>query len=436
VSESGRARQRVHVSVVAVVCAVVAVALLLFAVGHKSNFQVMDESKGEQRKFAPSPPQPIQACFRTGMCSEIMSGTSRASYIITTSEDCIEAIRDYHSGTYDQIVTRRSDSSVSVELECNVVLDTNANFPVNAEQLPDDVLAYLQPTAMQQSDHPELIDRAEALVGEAAMEVQAVVAVLDWVRANIEYDESMQLDNDALSVYRNRSGVCTGFSNLAVALLRAVGIPARVQAGCVLWGSPHGGLHSWLEVYYPDVGWVPSDSQIRQNFVERHVVSEKAWEWCERQSTIITMTDRVHPDKMYVITTPYTSSVWPGVRSAFVPSWDRRPLQVTPDQLSFIVSSGDARATSTVEVENTECSETAWALQHDAQWVQVSPSEGATRTEVSVSVDTSSLTLGLHTAKITIIVPGFSIDMYGVTVPIKVLVVDEVYHGYLPVVSR
>jgi hypothetical protein len=72
-----------------------------------------------------------------------------------------------------------------------------------------------------------------------------------------------------------------GYSNLAVALLRAAGIPARVAHGYLppgyewgfskeYWGVKvnDGGFHAYLEIYYPDAGWVFSDAEHSHNFVD------------------------------------------------------------------------------------------------------------------------------------------------------------------------
>jgi len=67
----------------------------------------------------------------------------------------------------------------------------------------------------------------------------------------------------------------SGFPIWRFAFLRALGIPARYVAGTNFTANyrvPRGdgtflsfllnyGAHSWLEVYYPDAGWVPYDGQ-------------------------------------------------------------------------------------------------------------------------------------------------------------------------------
>ncbi len=106
--------------------------------------------------------------------------------------------------------------------------------------LPDDVRGYLLPQpGWIQSDDPLIVAKAQELVDGAIRQVEAVDAIAAWVRGNIAYDYTFSLPADASSVFRNRSGVCAGFSTLTVALLRAAGIPARYHSGCVASAFPN-----------------------------------------------------------------------------------------------------------------------------------------------------------------------------------------------------
>jgi len=82
--------------------------------------------------------------------------------------------------------------------------------------------------------------------------------VLGWVRDRIRLSEEERLPQDAASVLARRSARCSGLANVAVALLRASGLPARTVSGFLV--TPSGSVpHRWLEVRLGDAGWVPSD---------------------------------------------------------------------------------------------------------------------------------------------------------------------------------
>ncbi len=107
------------------------------------------------------------------------------------------------------------------------------------------------------------------LVAGSRKESDAVQRVLGWVSRNIQYDLDRRLDQSPTAVLERRRGYCTGIADLTVALLRSVGIEARSVDGYVLRSS-HGegpGYHRWVEVYYPDLGWVFSDPASSHGFV-------------------------------------------------------------------------------------------------------------------------------------------------------------------------
>lgn len=69
------------------------------------------------------------------------------------------------------------------------------------------------------------------------------------------------------SVLEIKRGVCQDFAHLAIASLRAVGIPARYVSGYLMTRPPLGqaklkgadASHAWLSVWSPDSGWVDFD---------------------------------------------------------------------------------------------------------------------------------------------------------------------------------
>lgn len=163
------------------------------------------------------------------------------------------------------------------------VLESRIHFPLSS--FPRDVVDYLNPTKEVQSDHEEIIAVAKRLTKEAKTEYDAVSAVINYVADNIMYAHNPE-SFDALYTLRSKSGNCTNIAHIAIALLRAIGIPARIVGGVGLkkrWPIPIGngenlifgfsqGNHAWIEVYFPDIGWLPYDTQQTKNFTStRHI---------------------------------------------------------------------------------------------------------------------------------------------------------------------
>jgi hypothetical protein len=111
---------------------------------------------------------------------------------------------------------------------------------------------------------------ARALTAGSRTHHEAVSRILVWLAGNVRYDLDREAPQDAATVLARRSAYCTGFARLAVALLAEVGVEAREVAGYVvddLPGGPRSGFHRWIEVRYPDSGWVFSDPLASHGFV-------------------------------------------------------------------------------------------------------------------------------------------------------------------------
>jgi hypothetical protein len=90
---------------------------------------------------------------------------------------------------------------------------------------------------------------------------------------------------DALYGLEARKGNCQNFSHLSAALMRAVSIPVRIvngvtlnkpfnvsRKGGVLTFKMGQGRHSWIEVWFRDLGWVPFDPQQTELFVSNRYI--------------------------------------------------------------------------------------------------------------------------------------------------------------------
>lgn len=112
------------------------------------------------------------------------------------------------------------------------------------------------------------VERVAAVVASGAVtRYEAVSRVLGWISREIRYELDRGRPQDPASVLLRRSAHCTGVARLAVALLGTLSIEAREVAGFVA-GEPSGGeYHRWIEVFYPDRGWVFSDPLRYHHFV-------------------------------------------------------------------------------------------------------------------------------------------------------------------------
>jgi transglutaminase-like putative cysteine protease len=124
--------------------------------------------------------------------------------------------------------------------------------------------------AMDASPYARAFGLAKTLRARAATPYQYMQAVLDRVRDGATYSESPPPSAVPLVdfLFGSRLGYCQQFSGAMALLLRMGGVPARVATGF----SPgrfdrkrgeyivrDDDAHSWVEVYFPHLGWVTMD---------------------------------------------------------------------------------------------------------------------------------------------------------------------------------
>ncbi|MGQ9602460.1 MAG: transglutaminase-like domain-containing protein [Candidatus Bipolaricaulia bacterium] len=134
------------------------------------------------------------------------------------------------------------------------------------EEVPEEVRSlYTADGPYYRISDPLIISTAREVVGEERNPYLMALRIHDFVARRLSYDLDGEWD-DAPTVLRRRSGSCSEFTFLFIALARAVGLPARYAGGSVY--IPRGAFngtfvdrynHRWVEVYLPGYGWVPFD---------------------------------------------------------------------------------------------------------------------------------------------------------------------------------
>lgn len=128
------------------------------------------------------------------------------------------------------------------------------------QDLPDEVLPYLLPSRYCDSDL--LSDEAWRRFENVPLGWTRVQTVCDFVNTHLRFDY-MQASptRSAAGALRDRTGVCRDFTHLAIALCRALNIPARYCTGYISdVGQPPPyppmDFAAWMEVWLGDRWWV------------------------------------------------------------------------------------------------------------------------------------------------------------------------------------
>jgi hypothetical protein len=169
--------------------------------------------------------------------------------------------------------------STSVRLE---PLKTAAPFPVG--ELPPEISPYLAPTSLVPSNHPAIQAKASELTAGAANQFDVVRRIMTWTVDHMRYAQLPE-QYDALSALRTGQGNCQSYAHLTAALMRAAGIPVRIVSGVTL-KQPYEirldsgvlvmknaqGRYAWIEVWFPDLNWMPFDPQCTEMFISNRFI--------------------------------------------------------------------------------------------------------------------------------------------------------------------
>jgi len=119
---------------------------------------------------------------------------------------------------------------------------------------------YTQPEDYIESNDPLIMETAKNIVGNETNPQRVALKIANFVMETLTYKIQPE-EKGAKWALVNRQGDCSEYSYLFVALCRACGIPARIQAGFAFHriNEELSDGHMWAEYYLENYGWVPVD---------------------------------------------------------------------------------------------------------------------------------------------------------------------------------
>jgi transglutaminase-like putative cysteine protease len=127
------------------------------------------------------------------------------------------------------------------------IYDTSWIIETGYSLLPNEVLPYLNPSRYCESDR--LTHFALRMFGNVEPGFSRVTAICDWINSNLDYQAgSTGESTSACDVLIQRVGVCRDYAHLAIALCRALCIPARYISGYAVALQPPD-FHGFFEAY-------------------------------------------------------------------------------------------------------------------------------------------------------------------------------------------
>ncbi|AEN05609.1 transglutaminase domain-containing protein [halophilic archaeon DL31] len=113
-------------------------------------------------------------------------------------------------------------------------------------------------------------ERTDEVVADADTPYEAAVAIESYLESNKRYSLSVQQPEGNIAdafLFEMDAGYCTYYATTMVTMLRTQGVPARFVTGYTSgervaedrWVVRGLDAHAWVEVYFPDIGWVAFD---------------------------------------------------------------------------------------------------------------------------------------------------------------------------------
>ncbi len=130
---------------------------------------------------------------------------------------------------------------------------------------------------------PRTIELAKELTIEHSNPYDKAIAVRDYLRTNINYNDQIKAAPDGAEpvdyvVFDLKEGYCTYYASAMAVMLRSQGIPARLVSGYALGEHDKPSMtyrvraanaHTWVEVYFPEYGWIHFEPTQSVPIVER-----------------------------------------------------------------------------------------------------------------------------------------------------------------------
>lgn len=160
-------------------------------------------------------------------------------------------------GSYTFRIMQNTSGSNYIEL-----LSTTANVKLESEFAP-----FLHPNIFCSFDEGSAVTRqARELTAGASTQADALKAICSWIVDNVTYDTAKAEVLSTTTGYipnpddtlASKTGICFDYASLGAAMLRSVGIPAKIITGYV---SPNGLYHAWIMVYI-DGSWQTAEFKV------------------------------------------------------------------------------------------------------------------------------------------------------------------------------
>ena len=204
----------------------------------------------------------------------------------------IQEIQDYFGNTVHEVRLHTPHKKLRIDSECLVEVVRRDDFMLDLSPTWESVVAAM--TVPQSTEHWQAaqfcypsrhIDVAAArafaqqFVEPDMPVLRLVLDINRYIHTQFTYTGGVtNVYTEVAEIIANRIGVCQDFAHVAIATIRALGLPARYVSGYILSQVPGQpaligaeASHAWISVFCPKFGWIDFDPTNDQITSEQHI---------------------------------------------------------------------------------------------------------------------------------------------------------------------
>ncbi|MFY7910224.1 MAG: transglutaminase family protein [Emticicia sp.] len=159
-----------------------------------------------------------------------------------------------YQDNYGNLCQRLVSPIGNFKIDASAIVSTSDTIDVNfaagavaPQFIPDYAQVYILPSRYCESDR--FLQMAAEITQNFSTGYEKANAICQWVKDNVTYEYGYSSSStSAVDINQTRIGVCRDFSHLAIALSRAINLPARMVVGYLYELDPMD-MHAWYEVY-------------------------------------------------------------------------------------------------------------------------------------------------------------------------------------------
>lgn len=197
---------------------------------------------------------------------------------------------DVHEPHQSLVVTSSALVETGVDHAVGKAQPPVDGLPTSWQDLGTDAVAdryyeFLAPSPLVKP--ADLLEVAESLRRRCSAPGEAVPEVMAWAHAQLEYAPgTTHVGTSALEAWREGKGVCQDYSHLSLAVLRAMGVPARYVSGYFYSRDAGpvgtrvlGESHAWVEAWTGT--WRAWDPTNLAEVAQRHIVVARGRDYAD-----------------------------------------------------------------------------------------------------------------------------------------------------------